>query len=259
MAVDTLVSLQGKLAELSEETLRKLDAVLPSHWSKGNPLDLIGDAPPKRYEHAIELTLADEGVDAVLVILAPQAITDPTAVATVVSAQKSRSYQPILCSWMGGRSVSEAVQLLRRAGLPTYSTPEQAVQAFMHLVSYARNREVLYETPRDLGVTVATDGKAHQAQFRNHVANHREVLPETLSKEILEDYGLLVVRPEAAGSPEQAVELARRIGYPVVLKVDSPQITHKTDVGGVVLNLREDEEVTRAFRKVISLAQGEAA
>jgi len=255
MAVDTLVSLHGRLASLSQGTLRQLDAVLPPHWSKGNPIDLIGDAPAERYERAIELTVADEEVDAVLVILAPQAITDPTAVAGAVSAMKSRSSKPILCSWMGGRSVKEAVELLHHAGLPTYATPEQAVQAFMHLVSYVRNREVLYETPRDLGVAITTDRPDRESTFRSHVAKHQEVLSETLSKEILEDYGLPVVRPEPAASAEEAVEVAKRLGYPVVLKVASPQISHKTDVGGVVLNLRDGEEVKEAFRKVVSLAK----
>ena len=255
MAVDMLVSLQGRLAQLSEETFRKLDAVLPHHWSKGNPIDLIGDAPPERYERAMALALADQEVDAVLVILAPQAITDPTAVARAVSRQRSRSSKPILCSWMGGRSVGEAAQLLQRAGIPTYSTPEQAVQAFMHLVSYARNREVLYETPRDLGVAIATDGRRYADRFRSQVSQHQEILSEALSKQILEDYGLPVVRPEAAASAAEAVEVARRLGYPVVLKVASPQITHKTDVGGVVLNLRDDDEVRRAFQNVVSLAR----
>jgi len=255
MATDALMSLQGKLASLSEETFRKLDALLPPHWSKGNPIDVLGDAPPERYARAIELTLADKGVDAALVILAPQAITDPTAAAKVVSAIRTRSTKPILCTWMGGRTVGEGVQLLNHAGLPTYGTPEQAVQAFMHMVTYARNREVLYETPLDINVAVTPDRRDHEARFREHVERGQETLSEAVSKELLESYGLPVTKPRFAASAEQAVEVARQLGYPVVMKVQSPHITHKTDVGGVVLNLREDREVMDAFQGVVARAR----
>ena len=148
MTTDALIARNGKLAKLSDETMSKLNELLPACWSHGNPVDVLGDAPPDRFAKAVEIVLKDKNVDAVLVILTPQAMTDPTATAEAVGKVAAHAHKPVLAAWMGGRVVAEGIQLLNTAGIPTYNTPEKAVRAFMHLVSYARNLEILHETPQ---------------------------------------------------------------------------------------------------------------
>ncbi|MBI3911259.1 MAG: bifunctional acetate--CoA ligase family protein/GNAT family N-acetyltransferase [Armatimonadetes bacterium] len=255
MATDALIARNGVLAQLSEKTVQQLDESLPPCWSHGNPVDILGDAPPERFAHATQLVLADEGVDAVLAILTPQAMTDPTATARAVGEVASRSHKPILAAWTGGRAVHEGVQILNQAGIPTYPAPEQAVNAVTHLVSYAHNLEILYETPRDIPVSFALDRRKLRELFDTVLSEGHEVLSEPLSKALLEAYEIPVTRTLAAHSAQEAVEIARRTGYPVALKVLSPEITHKTDVGGVALNLRNDEDVRNAFERIITTAR----
>jgi acetyltransferase len=147
MAADTLLEQAGELAELSDETVRSLDSELPPYWSRGNPVDVLGDAGPERFATAVEALGADDGVDALLAITTPQAMTDPTGVADAVVAASSKSRKPLLAAWMGGAAVRTGRHHLRAAGVPTYRTPEQAVRAFMHLVEHARTRDMLYEHP----------------------------------------------------------------------------------------------------------------
>lgn len=255
MATDALMARRGVLGRLSEPTLAALDRLLPPYWSHGNPVDVLGDAPPERFAEATRLVQADPGVDAVLVILTPQAMTDPTATARSIAAIAVPGTRPILSAWMGGRLVREGIEVLNAAGLPTFSAPEHAVQAFAYLVSYVRNREVLYETPHEIGDAVVSDRSAVRARLRDAVAAGETMASEGLSKAVLEAYGFSVTRPYPAESVEQAVQAARRVGFPVVLKVDSPQISHKTDVGGVVLNLEDDAAVRRAFNDVVARAR----
>lgn len=247
MAADTLLALGGTLARLSAATLDGLDALLPASWSHGNPVDVLGDAPPQRLAAALRRLLADEGVDAVLVILTPQAMTDPTTAADAVAAEAGGSRVPVLASWMGGTSVRAGEQRLSAAGIPTYRTPEQAVHALMHLVSYGRNRTVLDETPRDVPIRFTADrGRVRELIDRVPDATRR-LLPERESKQWLAAYGIPVVETEAAASADAAATVAQQFGFPVVLKVLSPEITHKTDVGGVRLGLRSEADVRQAF------------
>ncbi len=255
MATDALLALRGELAELSPETVESLDQVLPPFWSHGNPVDIIGDAPPERYAAAIETVLADSNVDAALVILTPQAMTDPTGTAHRIAGLKERVRKPILAAWMGGKSVREGIEVLNRAGVPTYETPEQAVRAFMHLVHYGRNIEMLYETPRDLPLECHVDRRKVREHFLEVFREGPAILGEERSKELLDAYGIPVTKPYPARTPEEAVRLAERIGYPVVLKVLSPQITHKTDVGGVALDLNDPVEIKRAFHRIVEAAR----
>ena len=138
------------MAQLSESTLRQLDQTLPPSWSHGNPVDVLGDATPERFAQALEIVAADPGVDAILATLTPQAMTDPTATATSLVGVAHRVHKPILASWMGGRMVREGIDILNTAGVPTAATPNDAVSAFMNLVRYGRNLDLLYETPREV-------------------------------------------------------------------------------------------------------------
>jgi acetyltransferase len=250
MATDALIARHGQLTELSPDTLEKLKSVLPPFWSHGNPVDVLGDASPERYVQALEAVLADPGVDAALVILTPQAMTDPTATARAVGELARRAPKPILAAWMGGVMVREGVHILNQAGVPTYPNPDQAVQAFMHLVDYGRNLELLYETPRDIPVRFTLDRGEIRKRFKPVLAK-ADILSEPDSKALLSAYGIPVTVPQAARSADEAVAAARKVGYPVVLKVLSPDITHKTDVGGVVLGLRTDDGVRQAFEQIM--------
>jgi len=254
MTTDSLIARDGEMAILSEETMAALNECLPPFWSHGNPVDVLGDAPPERFAKAIDIVLKDNGVDAVLVILTPQAMTDPTATARAVNAVAANARKPVLAAWMGGVMVSEGVQLLSEAGIPTYTTPEQAVRAFMHLVSYARNLEILHETPRDIPMEFSLDRQRLRSVFDTILTEGSEILSENVSKALLESYEIPVVKPHLARSADEAVEVARSCGYPVVLKIHSPDITHKTDVGGVALNISSDESVRETYDQIVKEA-----
>lgn len=255
IAADALLAQNGHLAELSTETLARLDALLPDFWSHGNPVDLLGDARDDRYARATQLVLDDGGVDAVLVILTPQAMTDPTAVARAVGQVAEQAHKPILACWMGGRTVRPGIDELNSAGVPTYAAPGRAVQAFMYLTRYAHNREALYETPREIAVDERPDRQRVEAHLQAALADGRELLSERASKELLEAYGIPATMPHAAGTAAEAVDVARAVGYPVVAKILSPDITHKTDVAGVALNLTSDDDVRSAFERLTHTAR----
>ena len=255
MTTDALIARDGELAKLSDETLEQLNALLPACWSHANPIDVLGDAPPDRFAKTVEIVLKEKEVDAVLVILTPQAMTDPTATAQAVSDVAAHAHKPVLAAWMGSRVVSEGVQILSAAGIPTYTTPEQAVRAFMHLVSYARNLSILHETPRDIPVEFTLDRQRLRGVFNTILTEGQDILSENVSKAFLEAYEIPVTKPHAARTADEAVEVAHQIGYPVVLKIHSPQITHKTDVSGVVLNLASDEAVRRTFDRMVAKAK----
>lgn len=253
MATDALISEGGSLATLMPETLGKLNETLPPSWSHGNPVDVLGDATPKRIEKAMQTVLADTSVDAVLVILTPQAMTNPSAVAKTVGALAANSPKPILAAWLGGQSMREGRQILIDAGVSAYRTPEQAIRAFMTLVAYARNLETLYETPKDMPVEFAWDREKIRAEFMSRVGTSM-TLPEHDSKSLIEAYGISTTKTLAADSADRACEIASQLGYPVVLKILSPDITHKSDVGGVALGLADDAAVRAAFARVTALA-----
>jgi acetyltransferase len=255
MTTDALIDRGGKLATLSEETIAKLEEGLPRFWSRGNPVDVLGDAPPDRFAQALKIVLKDKGVDAVLVILTPQAMTDPTETARAVGQVAARARKPVLAAWMGGHTVGAGAQVLGEAGIPSYTAPEKAVGAFMHLVSYARNMATLHEAPRDIPVSFTLDRQRLRGVFDTILTEGSEILSENLSKAFLEAYEIPVTKPLLARSAEEAAEIAGRQGYPVVMKVHSPQITHKTDVGGVALDLSSDEAVRKCFERMTRTAR----
>ncbi|HEY4753796.1 MAG TPA: GNAT family N-acetyltransferase, partial [Candidatus Limnocylindrales bacterium] len=251
IATDALISGGGELSEISDDTMEALNAVLPSVWSHNNPIDIIGDAPPERYAQALEVAAADPETDGLLVILTPQAMTDPTATAKALVKHARIEGKPVLASWMGGADVEEGARVLREAGIPTFAYPDTACVLFNHLWRYAENLRSLYETPR---LPIAPE----RGEFREEAdriiadvsAEGRTLLTEYESKKVLAAYGIPITDTEIATTHEEAVRAAAQIGYPVVAKLLSRTITHKTDVGGVALNLRNSDAVREAFDRI---------
>ncbi|MCC7424777.1 MAG: bifunctional acetate--CoA ligase family protein/GNAT family N-acetyltransferase [Planctomycetaceae bacterium] len=250
MSVDALLSRGGELATLSPSTLERLNALLPAYWSHGNPVDILGDAPPERYRDALRVVLGDDAVGAVLVILTPQAMTDPTAAGVAVAEVARTAKKPILAAWLGGRSVAEGVERLNAAGVATFATPEEAVETFLHLVSYADNLRALYETPRALPAANSLASPRFSEAIATCRTEGRTLLDEHESKQILEEAEIPVTTTRFARTAEEAVIAAREIGFPVAIKLVSPQITHKSDVGGVVLNVVSEAAVIEAFESI---------
>lgn len=245
------MELNGTLAKLSEETTNELSKNLPPFASVENPIDVLGDAPSKRITKATEIVLNDKGVDAVLVILTPQSMTNPTATAKSISSLVEKSKKPILAAWLGGERMREGMRILSDSGAAAYSTPEQAVRAFMTLVAYSKNLKSLYETPRDIPVEFTLDRNKTRKNFEKLIDDNVEILSEDVSKKILQSYGITVTLPEIAKIENDCIKLAKKNGYPVVMKIHSPDITHKSDVGGVALNLVDEISLKTAFKKMM--------
>ena len=252
LATDMLVTGGGQIAQLSRESFDAFNKLLPAHGSRNNPVDLLGDAGAERYAKALEIVSKDPNNDGVLVILTPQAMTEPTATAEQLKRFAKFNGKPILASWMGGDQVRVGEEILNNAGIPTFPYPDTAIRAFAYMWRYADNLRSLYETP-----AVGADSD-NQFAKRSQVAKiirtarrgKRTLLTEVESKEILAAYGISVVETHIAFSEEEAVKLAGSIGSSVVLKAYSATITHKADVGGVKLNLRGAGAVRRAYRQI---------
>ena len=265
LATDALVRSGGQLAELSPSTQEALETVLPPHWSHGNPIDILGDADPERYGQAIAAALADPQSDGLLVVLTPQAMTDPTATAQRLVSLAAGSRKPVLASWMGGAEVDEGERLLNEAGIATNRYPDRAAALFEALWRYGDNLRALYETPSLL--PEREDGPPPDRERVNGILTAaaeagRELLNEAEAKEVLAAYGVPVVETRIARTAAEAVAAAEAIGWPVVVKLLSSSLTHKTEVGGVQLNLRDGDAVTAAFEELalrIRRDHGEAA
>lgn len=250
LATDSLMALDGKLAELAPETLAALNEFLPAAWSHGNPVDILGDADPERYAKAVAVTAQDKGTDGLLVILTPQGMTDPTQIAEKLRPYAKLDGKPILASWMGGAEASGGVDILNRAGIPTFPYPDTAVKVFSYMWHYSYNLRGLYETPA-LAPEADSATRAQACALISGVrGTGRTILTEAESKQLLALYGIPTVRTMVACTPEEAVKFAGEIGYPVVLKLHSETITHKTDVGGVQLNLADEVAVRRAWAAI---------
>ncbi|MBV6271847.1 bifunctional acetate--CoA ligase family protein/GNAT family N-acetyltransferase [Alcaligenaceae bacterium CGII-47] len=252
MAADALSLAGEKLATLSDETRHKLDAVLPSTWSKGNPIDIIGDAPVERYSKALSLVLDDGGSASVLFIHAPTAIVKSEDIARECAPLIAASPRNLLGCWLGGKGVSVARQVFNQAGIPTYQTPEEAVQAFLYLLAYRRNQELLLQAPPSQPTDFSVDTEQVKGIIKNSLENQRSLLNEAEAKSVLAAYGIPVVDTRVASTIEAAATLAQQIGFPVALKILSPDITHKSDVGGVVLNLESVEDVHAAAQHMVA-------
>ncbi len=253
MAADMLARFGLEPAPLGPETVRKLNAFLPAYWSRNNPIDILGDAPPERFRRTLEICFDDKDMDAVCVILVPTALTDSVAIAeTLVSMMKGRRY-PVFACWMGGKSAERADEILNQAGIPTYKTPERVVRAFLYMAEYGRNMESLLEIVPTLTRHITFDSEKARRLLAE--APTEGFMLESDSKEILLAYGLPVIRTEMAQTGEEASRLARDMGYPLVMKLHSPDITHKTDAGGVWLDLRSEADVIAAFSGILESAR----
>ncbi len=255
LATDAAIFHQAELTPLSSQTLEALDRVLPNAWSHSNPVDLLGDADADRYAKAVDILMKDEKSDGLLVILSPQDMTDATATAVAIKHATQNHQKPLLTSWMGGASVKEGAEILSHAQIPVFEYPDDAAQTFATMWRYSKNLQTLYEIPA-LNQSIIKEEKSlisvgepqHVKQLLQKIQKEgRTLLTEFESKHILEDYGIPVVKTLIAYTPEEAVSMAIQLGFPIVLKLFSQTITHKTDVGGVKLNLQSVEEVKKAF------------
>jgi len=250
MATDSLISMGGKLVQLTDTTIQKLDDYLPPFWSHGNPVDVLGDATPERFAKATEIVLDDDNVDAILVILTPQAMTDPTGTAKSIVTLSSKTSKLIMAAWLGGASMHDGVEIFTKSEIAVYSTPEQAIRAFMTLSKYSKNLELLYETPKEVPVSFTYNRKELKEKYITNIFPKAKVLSEDDSKLLINDYGIETTHPEISKTADEAVQIAEKKGYPVVLKVQSPDIIHKTDTGGVALNIKTEEVLRAAYHTI---------
>ncbi|RMF07731.1 MAG: GNAT family N-acetyltransferase [Alphaproteobacteria bacterium] len=255
LAADSLSDMGGRLAALSAETIATLDRILPKTWSRANPVDIIGDAPGSRYKGAMEAVLADEGVDGVIAFHCPTAVADATEAAKAVIETARTTSKTVLANWLGDHAVRRARQIFAAAGLPNYDTPHSAIRAFMHLVTYRRNQIALMETPRSIPDQFEPDQQAVRAVIDNAIGDGRAWLTDPEAKAVLEAYGIAVPRRVVVRDETDAADAAARIAAPVALKILSPDITHKSDVGGVALDLEGPEAVGRAAAQMRARVQ----
>lgn len=251
IATDALIATGGELAELSPETISRLNEVLPAHWSHNNPIDILGDAGFDRYEKTLDIALQDPNSDGLLVILTPQAMTNPAMTAEKLVACSQKAKKPILASWMGGDNIDQGEAILNEAQIPTYRYPDTAARVFNRLWKYSYNLQGIYETPI-MPFDEDSEGKISKTKaiLQSVRSKNRTLLTESESKEILAIYDIPTVPTGVARSLEEAVALAEQFGYPVVLKIYSETLTHKTDVGGVQLNLNHPKAVKWAYETI---------
>jgi acetyltransferase len=252
MATDHLMMKRGRLSNLSEQTMRKLNEILPVNWSHGNPVDIIGDAPPERYVQTLEVLLQDPEVDATLFIHAPTAIVPSVDVASAVAPVAKKASRNVLSCWLGGEAVAQARDTFARAGIPAYDTPEKGVRGFMQMVQYRRNQELLMEVPSAISTPFVENRDNAREIVRNVLAQGRDVLSEPESKTVLAAYGIPVVETRTVRTVEEAVQVAEEIGFPVALKILSPDVIHKSDVGGVALDLEHPQAVRSVATRMMN-------
>lgn len=252
LATDALLTTGGALSEVSKETMGELNKFLPPVWSHNNPIDVIGDAGPDLYAKTLEVAGRDPNSDGLLVILTPQAMTDATVTAEKLKAFGHIVGKPVLASWMGGNEVSTGEAILNKAGVPTFAYPDTAAMVFTAMHQYNQNLNALYETPvpsADPADMESGRAKA-QALISEVKKTGRVILTEAESKDLMSCYGIPTVVTKIAKTEAAAVKTASQIGFPVVLKLYSETITHKTDVGGVQLNLKDESDVKKAFNDI---------
>jgi acetyltransferase len=239
LAVDDLIDAGGSLAALSPETIAALDKVLPATWSRGNPVDIIGDAGAERYRAALDCLLADPGTDAVLVLNCPTAVGAPleAADAVIATLKDRRDGRNVLTSWLGDFAAVEARRRFAAAGVPSYATPGEAVAGFMYMARFGRNQQLLLQAPAAEPVEFTPDRAAATALIARALAERRPWLDEAEARGLLAAYGIPTVRTESVATVEAVAGAAERLGGVVAVKIRSPDVIHKSDVGGVALNL----------------------
>jgi len=259
IATDALIMNGGELTEISDETMKKLNEILPPQWSHNNPIDILGDASPERYAQALEIAAQDPNADGLLVILTPQAMTDPTETAEQIKPYAHSTGKPFFASWMGGKDVEAGIAILNRAQIPSFGYPDEAARMFTYMWRYTDNLRGLYETPVLPADLDATSARAQGEKIIQAVrSSGRTILTEFESKQLLAAYGIPIAETRIATNEDEAVKHANEIGYPAVLKLFSETITHKTDVGGVQLNLADADDVRRAYRAIYKSVSNKA-
>ena len=252
MAADRATDQGIELSTLSAETMSALDKVLPSVWSHSNPVDVIGDAPPERYKETLDICLADPGVDGAIVILTPQAMTRPTEVAEAVVAAAKSSKKPVITSWMGGAQVAAAREIFNNAHVPDFGTLENAVDAFSYLARYNRNQRLLLQTPSPLTRgQKEPDREGARLIIEAVLRESRNILTEPESMAVLNAFGIRTVQNSVARSANEALVIAESIGFPIAMKVLSTDISHKSDAGGVRLNINSAQEVRGTYKQLV--------
>ena len=252
MATDALIDLGGQLARLSNESMEQLNQSLPPFWSKGNPVDVLGDADAARYAKAIKVCAKDGGIDGILVIYVPTDTASPEEVARAIVEAAKETGKPILAAWMGPRDIGKPREILSSNSIPIYETPEEAVKAYVDMYRYRRNLELRYETPAELPVDEAPPKEHLKELVGRAMGEGRTLLNEKESKDFLTAYGIPTTVTSITSQAEEAVEIAGNIGYPVTLKIASPDVSHKSDVGGVVVGIRSDDQLRQAYGSMVT-------
>ncbi len=250
MATDTLIAKGGKLSPLGDETIQALDGKLPSYCSTQNPIDILEEATTERFREVMKICFKDPASNGFLIIYTPQGASDPVDTAKAIVELARETSKPVLTSVMGEDDCWRARQILRKNGIPAFTTPEQAVSTFMYMWGYAQNLELLYETPEELAIELSIPVFLREV-LRAALDEGRQVLTEPESKQFLNAYGIPTIKSVVAVTPKEAVKVASGIGYPVVMKALSPQITHKSQVGGVILDVRSEKEVAESFKDIV--------
>ena len=251
MATDSLIEHGGRLADLSDKTMGMLNAALPPYWSHANPIDLLGDAPSDRFVTAVQACLADPGVNGILVVYTPQGTARPDEMAALVAGLAKGSQKPVITVLMGGETVETGREIFQAAAVPCYNTPEEAVRTYMSMYQYSRNLELLYETPAELPIDIAPPKHNLQAMLRRVAASGRSILTEEESKRFITTYGFPVIAQVLADTVDEALAAAKKIGYPVVLKIVSHDITHKSAAGGVEVGVCSPTDLESAYARML--------
>ncbi len=255
MAADRAGDLGIPLAELSSETMAALNKTLPPNWSHNNPIDIGGDATPERYRETILAVTDDPNVDSTLVMLSPQAMTDPMGVAKAIIEVVDKLKRSLICCWMGEDQVVEARKLLEDSGIPAFRMPETAIELFHNISKYYRNQHLLLQTPEPTRQHGRPETEGAKMLIEALLAERRKVLSEMESKAILRAFKVPVAQTMVARTATEALLLAEQIGFPIAMKVDSPDLTHKSDAGGVRLNIQNAPAVRNAYHDIIDTVQ----
>ncbi len=255
LAADRAIDRGLVLAQFGDATRSLLEKALPEHWSHGNPVDVIGDASAERYRAAVDACLEDSGVDGLLVLVAPLATCDPTAVALAVIDSAKKTRKPVVTCWMGESRVAEAHALFSEHGVPHFESPEAAVEAFSFLAEQQRNQKLLIQSPAPLSQQIAPDVEGARLIIEGVMAEGRKVLGTIEAKAVLSAFRIPTTQAVLTRTPNEALMAAEALGFPVVMKICSLDIQHKSDVDGVRLNLNDAQTIRRAFSELTERAQ----
>jgi len=255
MATDALSDFGYEPVSLSAETFQKLNEILPPYWSKRNPIDMLGEAKPELYRKVVEICLNAKEVNGLLIMSAPQALADTAEVAAALVDLIRQKPIPIITSWVGGGDMQTGRDIFNQAGIPTFDTPERAVRAFMDIYRFSKNIEMLQQIPSRLPKRLEFDRPKAKALIKAGLSADNGLLTEVESKALLSAYGIPVDPIETSNSGEEAVQKATKIGFPLVMKINSRDITHKSDAGCVLLDLKNKTDVADGFETIVQNAR----